>query len=231
MDTGTAEKNTRIYVNLTAICQSVGPQICAALPGFHAYTGSDYTSSFVRRGKVHPFAKVEKNADIQKALQELGTTARISQTGRKTLHSFTMFTVGIYGAKAKTTLNAHRYKVYEKSYGPKTRAKNPLDKLKGINASSIPPCEAEVNMHLKRASFAARMFVNADQNDIHQYTTVEDGWEVEKVCYQTIWHEGPQLPESLIPKEDKEAEESAEEEKEDEDMSIASSDEDSDDDE
>ena len=34
---------------------------CPALPGFHAFTGSDYTASFSRKGKVRPLALLEKN--------------------------------------------------------------------------------------------------------------------------------------------------------------------------
>ena len=34
---------------------------CAALPGFHAFTGSDYTASFSRKGEVRPLALLEQN--------------------------------------------------------------------------------------------------------------------------------------------------------------------------
>lgn len=45
--------------------------------------------------------------------------------------------------------------MFEKGYGPKSRAKNPLEKLKGISAT--PPSEAELNMHMNRASFVATL--------------------------------------------------------------------------
>lgn len=41
MDIGTVSKNRR-YVSLTAIWKELGPDLYAALPAFHAFTGSDY---------------------------------------------------------------------------------------------------------------------------------------------------------------------------------------------
>ena len=60
MDTGTNARNTRRYINLTAVGEVMGPLLCQSLPAFHAFTGCDYTSAFVRKGKKRPFAKLEK---------------------------------------------------------------------------------------------------------------------------------------------------------------------------
>ena len=45
---------------------------CAALPGFHAFTGSNYTSSFSRQGKVRPLALLEKNQNAIEMFSKLG---------------------------------------------------------------------------------------------------------------------------------------------------------------
>lgn len=151
------------------------------------------------------------------AFQNLAIEAGISQTTQKTLHNFT---ASIHGAKdkSKATLNAFRYNVFEKGYGPKATAKNPLEKLKGINASVIPPCEAEVNTHMKRASFVAQMWANADITEIQQHP---NGWDFDGRYHQPIWHEGDQMPQTLIP-EEKELEE--EESTEEDDMTVSSDD-------
>ena len=49
-DTGTGNKR-----RLLAIATSRGLEIAKALPGFHAFTGSDSTSAFIRKGKIQPF--------------------------------------------------------------------------------------------------------------------------------------------------------------------------------
>ena len=83
MDVGTTSKNSRRYICITAISNVLGPQICAALPGFHAFTGSDYTSSFVRKGKVKPYHKMEKKEEAQKAFQCLATEIGPSNDTKK----------------------------------------------------------------------------------------------------------------------------------------------------
>ena len=45
---------------------------CAALPRFHAFTGSDYTASFSRKGKVRPLALLEKNQNAIEMFFKLG---------------------------------------------------------------------------------------------------------------------------------------------------------------
>lgn len=219
MDVGTSSKNNRRYISITNIYEVLGSRICAALPGFHAFTGCDYTSSFVRKGKIRPFAKLEKNKEAQKAFQSLATEKEQSQRTQKTLQ---MFTAIIYGAKdnTKLTLNEHRYKIFEKGYGPKSSSKNPLEKLKGINVSAIPPCEAELNMHIKRAAFVAQMWANADVAEIQQHPDASNGWDLESGCYTPIWHEGPQMPDTLIPEQDEITKDD-----EDVDMTVSSDDE------
>ena len=58
MDVGTAAKNSRRYINITAISGKLGLSMCKALPGFHYFTGSDYTSALVRKGKGRLFEKL-----------------------------------------------------------------------------------------------------------------------------------------------------------------------------
>ena len=98
--------------------------------------------------------------------------------------------------------------------------KNLLANLRGVDASGVPPCEDELNTHIKRAAFVANMWARADQNHIEQNPTEENGWQLVDDHYKPVWLEGVQLPESLIP-ETEELE--AMDEEDEEDMEIASS--------
>ena len=49
--------------------------------------------------------------------------------------------------------------------------KNLLANLRGVDASGVPPCEDELNTHIKRAAFVANMWARADQNHIEQHPT------------------------------------------------------------
>ena len=46
-----AGQHTRCF-SLSQLSQSLGTEICEALPGFNAFTGCDSVSSFGRRGKI-----------------------------------------------------------------------------------------------------------------------------------------------------------------------------------
>ena len=46
--TGTPNIKNRRYENLSAIAMSIGSKMCQALPAYHAFTGTDYTSAIIR---------------------------------------------------------------------------------------------------------------------------------------------------------------------------------------
>ena len=48
-------KQRRRYIDMTAIGQSLGEDLCKALPGLHALTGCDSTRAFVGKGKKQAF--------------------------------------------------------------------------------------------------------------------------------------------------------------------------------
>ena len=213
-----SDQKNRRFINITAIEKSLGPQICRALPTFHAYTGSDYTSAFVKKGKIRPFLKLQKSTEVQKAFHDLTEDAE-NQNAHNLLFKYT---ASLYGAKEKATLNVHRYKCFEKVYKPKLTSKNPLDKLKGIDASGLPPCEVEVVCHLKRVAFVAKMWANADRAYLEQHPSEANGWTLEDGVYTPVWFQGPQLPEILVP-EDNEIEDITSDENEDVDRCEAAS--------
>ena len=197
MDVGTVSKKNRRFINITEIQKSLGPGVCRSLPAFHAFTGSDYTSAFVKKGKVRPFVKYLKNTDVQKAFETIITKPNDDRSHEVLLK----FTASIYGARenSKVSLNSHRYKRFETVYKPKMKGKNPLEKLKGIDASGLPPCEAEVMCHLKRVAFVSKMWADADKAQLVQHPSEDNGWTLENGIYTPIWFDGPQLPDSLVP--------------------------------
>ncbi|KAK4296327.1 hypothetical protein Pmani_031162 [Petrolisthes manimaculis] len=88
MDIGTTAKNNRRYICLTAIVQELGPDLCAPLPAFHSFTGSDYTSSFIRKGKVRPFKIFEKRPEYQNAFTVMARDTQVSDATKTTLLNF-----------------------------------------------------------------------------------------------------------------------------------------------
>ena len=63
---GLHTNNTLRYVKKNKLHQELGNSFCVALPGFHAFTGSDYTASFNRKGKIRPLKLLERSENTQK---------------------------------------------------------------------------------------------------------------------------------------------------------------------
>ena len=193
MDTGTSTGKNRRYVNLSVIAISIGSNVCQALSDYHAFTGTDATSAIIRKGKVRPFRRLESSNDAQDALIAITSGKVVASSERALLK----FGATLFGAKAaeSSSLNVFRYTAFEKAFGVSANAKDPLNKLKGVDASSLPPCEAELRQHIHRSAFVAKMWADADQQTI----AIEDGWELINDQYEIIWCNGIQLPDTLVP--------------------------------
>ena len=57
-------QNRRI-IDVNHLQRSIGPGVCSALMGIHAFTGCDFTSAFSGQGKVKPFKLMQKQERYQ----------------------------------------------------------------------------------------------------------------------------------------------------------------------
>lgn len=75
MDAGLSCSNTRRTINMTRLAHDLGKDICNALLGFHAFTGSDFTAAFMRKGKVRPYQIMVKHTRFMEAFAQLGESS------------------------------------------------------------------------------------------------------------------------------------------------------------
>ena len=197
MDTGTSNGKNRRYVDLSAIAISISSNVCQALLAYHAFTGTDYTSAIIRKGKVRQFRRLESSNDAQYALIAI-TSGKVDASSERALLKFG---ATLFGAKAaeSSSLNGFRYTAFEKAFGPSANAKNPLNKLNDVDASSLPPCEAELRQPIHRFACVVNMWADADHQTIDQHPATEDVWELITDQYEIIWCNGIQLPDTLVP--------------------------------
>ena len=69
MDVGKVSNNTRryVYVDINQLIhEETNKRMFAILPGFHAFTGCDYTGPFFGKGKQRPFELLKMSSDIWK---------------------------------------------------------------------------------------------------------------------------------------------------------------------
>ena len=120
MDVGYSSSNTRRYINVINIRKEIDVKVCAALPSFHAYSGSDFTSCFHMRGIVivQPFDKMLNDNQADVAFSDLTSSDKVKAGTLKPLEKFT---AKVYGCQnPKLSLNEYRYELFERSFRPKT---------------------------------------------------------------------------------------------------------------
>ena len=112
------------------------------------------------------------------------------------------FVCNLYGYRNKLpiSLNSFQYKCIERTYSVGKSSPNPLAKLRGLNPSSFPPWQAEIDAHLKRSCFVARMWANANKTSLNQEPDEYDGWKKSDNSFTPIWFTGEQMYVELKPK-------------------------------
>ena len=74
----------------------MGPNLCTAITGFHAFTGSDdYTASFLNKGKVRPLALMEKSVKSMTTFGKLGESPSVAP---KTIEELETYICNMYQA-------------------------------------------------------------------------------------------------------------------------------------
>ena len=78
----------------------MGTSVCTkaaeALPGLHAFTGCDYTASFLNKGKQRPMELMLNSEEFKAAFAELGMNDSLSE---ETLSTCEIFVCHMYGKK------------------------------------------------------------------------------------------------------------------------------------
>ena len=55
VDAGLNSNNTRRFIDINSLAEELGPKVSEALLGLHAFTGTDYTASFMNKGMATPY--------------------------------------------------------------------------------------------------------------------------------------------------------------------------------
>ena len=191
MECGFKTKNNLRYIDVGQLYLALGPKMCKALPGFHVFTGSDYTSEFSHKAKCRPFTLLKNNSDIQEAFAALGHEVVVDDEVRAKLESFTC---KMYGFHKETNVNNAKYEKFLQNYMPKSE-KDHLSRIKAAHGSSIPICRSVLEMKIQRCNFVSGIWNQATQREIGDPETA--GWKLHNEMYVINWFEGDQLPTSL----------------------------------
>ena len=121
---------TRRFIQITDIdnnLESTKPGLPKALLGFHALTGSDYTSCFYRKGKSKPLTVLENDDSHISSMNSMVTE-------NPDMEGITRFVCHIYGFKTESSINHARFLSFKKMTGGK------LSRVKTVKCRPAKKC-------------------------------------------------------------------------------------------
>ncbi|KAG1693768.1 Peripheral-type benzodiazepine receptor-associated protein 1 [Nymphon striatum] len=190
MDLGHSADNTRKYAHINTLANHIGPVLCKALPGYHALTGCDYTSSFFRKGKVNPLKKAEKSSLHLEGLSRLEENITFVDDD----DLVERYVCSLYGHGTLSSVNAARLKMFLQKYKP-TNHDSPLEQIKGIDAGMLPPCKDVLVQKLARCNYVAYLWKHANLRDpLENIQPTDYGWKEVNGIFLPVWFTGSQMP-------------------------------------
>lgn len=192
MEVGLYTKNTQRYINISTLYQKLGKRLSKSLPGFHALTGSDYSASFSRRGKVTPFKKLQKDEAAQIALANLGESENISE---EVVADIEKFVCQLYGFSNLSSIDAVRLEIFLKNYQLKKRETNSF--AKKLQANIPPPCRRVLVEKVRRTNLITAKWKSATKAMMPSLNPVNCGYSLDHGKYRITWFSGPEAPSML----------------------------------
>ena len=154
MDTGVSSKNTRRLINISQLATTLTPLVCRALPAFHAFTGCDFTASFMRKAKARPYELMVKNERFLSTFAVHGASEKVDSKVSATIEEYICC---MYGLKNLADVNEARLHLFKTLYAPK-RPEHPMDKIKSADPCCLPPCKPVLVQKLKCTNYVANIW-------------------------------------------------------------------------
>ena len=152
--------DNRHKVALSPIYNALGPELVAALPGFHSFTGCDTTGQFCGKGKLSCWKVLlqSSTATIQ-AFIALGKTGILAP---QTINGLEEFVCHLYspGTKCKQ-VGELRWKIFKRNQA---------------EAERLPPTSAALYQHILRAHYQAMIWFLATDAQPRLPPATDYGW-------------------------------------------------------
>ena len=193
MDAGMDSSNTRRFIDMTSLATLLGKSLCSALPGLHSFMGSDYTSAFLRKGKVCPLQLMEKSTLFVNAFTALGESPFLTSCYQDILEAFVCTLYGKHNMQRTADI---RYALFRIKYAP-TSQDTPLARIKGADASVLPPCGPVLQQKIKRANYVTYIWKHASEQFILELDPCNHGWSLVNDEFTVNWFDGLQIPSDI----------------------------------
>lgn len=124
-------------INCTQLASKLGDLVCRSLPGFHAYTGCDYTASFYKKGKVKPYKELLKNRQVQQVFASLNNIDEVNNF--KSMAILEEYTCRLYGIHCNN-VNDGRLLLFQNQFMSTSLTDYFIKNIKKFDSSQLPPC-------------------------------------------------------------------------------------------
>ena len=112
-----------------------------ALIAFRAFTGNDFVSSFIRKGKSVCWKIMKQSIKFESAFHHIGNTWELSED-----QLLEEYTCSLYGYR-RNDINSLRSEMFTKKYNNENEA---------IDISVLPPCRTVLILHCKSAKLCCK---------------------------------------------------------------------------
>lgn len=202
-DTGVGDKRRLIDINTLKL--HLEPDVLKALLAFHAFTGCDSTSSFVRQGKQKPFKLLQKNKQMLSVFHDVGESDCLQE---KTIDGLEKFTCMMYGSESSTINQVRFLKARERFHVSKNQLFSEHD---NADLSLLPPCRSSLVLHIQRVHYQTLIWKRSLQAFQNLAPPEHNGWQLKQDQLVINWGD------KMFPKELEEVLMTEEEEQDDED--------------
>lgn len=161
-------------VNCTKLGNILGENMCKALPGFHAYTGCDFTASFYKKGKSRPFEILKSNEKYQIMFAELNSPNDIENEEK--IATLQQFTCQMYGIQECVDVNLARVLLFEKHFSSFSIQEKFWNSVCQYDSGSIPPCWQALKQKILRTIYVNALWQNARKKHCITLALEECGW-------------------------------------------------------
>ena len=176
LQTGTGQQ--RKLVDLSALRQLLGSNVCSALPGLHAFTGCDSVSSFSRRGKKQSYKLIRSGH--WDAMKMLGASLSVSED---LVQLCEVFVCRLYGKGSLSCVDDLRYELFCQS--------------SRMSYAELPPTKDALRHHIQRANYQTYIWKTCLKHEAvpspHQH-----GWLVAGDSISIVWITRPPAPSALL---------------------------------
>ena len=172
-------KRSRI-IDVSAVTENLGEDMCRALPGLHAFSGCDSVSAFVGKGKKKAFDLLYLNQELfLQGMQQLGNSHSISEELQDSCEAFTC---ALYGG-AVNSINEVRYRLFCS---------------KSLQSHQLPPCQDTLNKHIQRANYQASIWKTALEAYSDIPSPVGHGWFIDGSDIMIDWMDALPAPLAVL---------------------------------